>query len=72
MDKIEWQSRAHLYWVELTEPTSLNRLAGIDKTKAQGVRFRMLIGRTRQGTPLLQDYPEEPRPLAEMIRITNS
>ena len=32
----------------------------------------MLIGATRQGTRLLQDDPEEPLPLAEMIRITNS
>jgi len=32
----------------------------------------MLIGTTREGTGLLQHDPEEPLPLAEMIRITNS
>jgi len=32
----------------------------------------MLIGVMRQGTRLLQDNPEEPLPLAEMIRITYS
>jgi len=56
----------------LTEPTIPNLLAGIDTTMAPGVGFRMLIGTTRQGTRLLQDDPEEPLPLAEMIRITNS
>jgi len=58
--------------MELTGPTFPNRLAGINKTRAPGVRFPMLIGTTRQGTRLLQDYPEELLPLAEMIRITNS
>jgi len=32
----------------------------------------MRIGTTRQGTRRLQDDPEEPLPLAEMMRITNS
>jgi len=72
MNKIQWQSRGHVYWMEPTEPTFPNLLAGIDKAMAPGVGFRMLIGTTRQSTPLLPDYPEEPLPLAEMIRITNS
>jgi len=72
MDRIQWQSRGHVYWMELTEPTFLNLLPGIDKTMAPGVRFCILIGATRQGTRLLQDNSEEPLPLAEMIRITNS
>ena len=59
--------------MELTEPTFLNLLAGIDKTMAPGIEFRMLIGVTRlgQGTCQLQDDPDELLPLAEMIRITN-
>jgi len=60
MDKIQWQSRGHVYWIELTEPTFPNLLAGIDKTMASGVGFCMRIGTTRQGTRLLQDDPEEP------------
>jgi len=58
--------------MELTELTFLNLLSGIDKTMAVGVGFCMLIGATRQGTALLHEDPEEPLPLAEMIRITNS
>jgi len=58
--------------MELTEPTFPNLLAGIDKTTAPAVVFRMLIGTARQGTRLLQDDREEPLLLAEMIRITNS
>jgi len=58
--------------MDLTEPTFPNLLVGIDKTMGPGVRFRMLIGTTRPGTSLLQDDPEEPLPLAEIIRITNS
>jgi len=58
--------------MELTELSFPNLLAGIDKTMAPGVGFCMLIGATRQGTHLLQEDPEEPLPLAEMIRVTNS
>jgi len=58
--------------MELNEPTFPNLLAGIDKTMAPGVGFRMLIGTTRQGTRLLHDDQEEPLTLAEIIRITNS
>jgi len=72
MDKIQWQSRRLVYWIEITEPTFPNLLVGIDKTMAPGVGFRILTGVTRQGTRLLQDDPEEPLPLAEIIRITNS
>jgi len=53
--------------MELTEPIFPNLLVGIDKTMALRVGFCMLIGPTRQGTRLLQDDPEEPLPLAEMI-----
>jgi len=58
--------------MELTEPTFPNLQAGIDKTMALGVGFRMLIGTTRQGLRLRQADPEKPLPLAEMIPITNS
>jgi len=58
--------------MELTEPTFPNLLAGIDKTMAPGVGFRMPIGTTRQCTRLVQDNPVEPLPHAAMIRITNS
>jgi len=58
--------------MELTEPSFPNLLACIDKTMAQGVGFCILIGTTRQGTRLLQNDPEEPLLLAEMIRIANS
>jgi len=67
MDKIQWQSLGHVYWMELTEPTFPNLLAGIDKAMSLGVGFRMPIGARRHGTRLLQDHPEEPLPLAEMI-----
>jgi len=59
-------------WMELTEHTFPNLLAGINKTMAPGVGFRMVIGTTGQGKRLLQDDPEEPLPLVEMIRIINS
>jgi len=72
MVKIQWESCGHVYWMDLTEPTSPNLLAGIDKNMAQGVGFRMLIGTTSQGTCLLPDDPEELLLRAEMIGITNS
>jgi len=72
MDKIQWQTHEHVYWIELTEPTLVNLLAGIDRILSCGFGYRMLVGATGQGTRLLQDDPEEPLRLAEMIRITNS
>ena len=67
IDKIQWQSRGHVYRMKLTEPTFPNLAVGIGKTMAPGVGFRMLIGAKRQGTRLLQADPEELLPLAEMI-----
>jgi len=72
MDKIQWQTQEHVYWMELTEPTLANLLAGIDRILLRGFGYCMLVGATGQGTGLLRDDPEEPLPLAEMIRITNS
>ena len=72
MDKIQWQSSGHVFCMEHTEPTLTSLLAAIDRTLAHGIRFRMLIGTTRWGTRLLQDDPEKPLPLAEMIQIRNT
>jgi len=72
MDKIQWPCRGHVYWIELTVSTFLNLLVGIDKNMAPGVRFCMIIRARRQGTPLLQDDPQEPLPLAEMTPNTNT
>jgi len=58
--------------MQLAEPTLQNLIAGIAKTMALGVGFRMVIGATRQGVHWLQDDPEERLRLGEMIRITNS
>ena len=67
IEMIQWQSCGHFYWMELTEHTFPNLLAGIDKAMVLGVGFGLLIGATRQGTPLLLDNPEEPLPLPQMI-----
>ena len=72
MDKIQWQSSGHVFWMEQTEPTLTSLLAAIDRTLARGIRFRMLVGTRRRGTRLLQDDPEELLPLAEMIRLRNT
>jgi len=72
MDKIQWQTHEHVYWMELTEPTLANLVGGIDRILSRGFIYRMRVGATGQGTHLQQDDPEEPLPLAEIIRITNS
>src|SRR5207302_5098890 len=61
-----------VYWMELTELTRVNLLAGVDRVLARGHRYRFLVGATRRGTQLLQEDPEEPLPLAEMIPISSS
>ena len=72
MDKIQRQTHEHVYWMELTELTLANLVAGIDRILSPGFRYRMLVGARGQGTRLLRDDPEEALPLAKMIRITNS
>ena len=72
MDNIQWQIHEHVYWMEISEPTLANLLAGIDRILSRGFGYRMLVGVTGQATRLLRDDPEERFPLAEMIRITNS
>jgi len=67
MGNIQWQSRGHVYWMELTKLIFQNLEAAIDKRMAPGVGFPMLIGATRQCLRLLQDDREEPQPLADMI-----
>ena len=69
---IQWQTHEDDYWMELSEPTLVNLLAGIDRIFSPGFGYRMLLGETRQSTRLLQDNPEETFLLAEMIRITNT
>ena len=69
MDKIQWQSSRHVFWMEQTLHTLTSLLAAIDRTLAHGIRFHMLVGTTRRGTCLLQDDSEEPLPLAEMIGL---
>jgi len=67
MGKVQWQTHEHVHWMELTEPTLGNLLAGIDRILSCGFGYRMLVGATGQDTRLLRDDPEEPLPLAEMI-----
>ena len=72
LEKIQWQTHGHVYWMEITEPTMRNLFVCIDRVLAQGYRYCLLIGATRHGTCMLLDNPEEPLPVAEMISIRNS
>jgi len=72
LDKIQWQTHRHVYWMEMTEPTMRNLFVCIDRVLARGYRYRLLLGVTRQATRMLLDDPEEPLPVAEMISIGNS
>jgi len=72
MDKVQWQTHEHVYWMEPTEPNLANLLAGIDRILSRGFRYLMLVGATGKGIRLLREDPEEQLPLAEMICITNS
>ena len=58
--------------MELTEPTLANLLASIDRIISCGFGYRILVCATGPGPRLLRDNPEEPLPLAEMIRTINS
>ena len=59
IDKIELQTHKPVYWMELTEPTFANLLAGIDRVLSGGCGYYMLVGGTGLGTRLLQDNPKE-------------
>jgi len=72
LDKIQWQTHGHVYWMEMTEPTMRNLFVCIDRVLARGYEYRLLVGTTRHGTRMLLHDPEEPLPVAEMISIGNS
>ena len=70
LDKIVWQAGRHVYWFEMIEPTLQNVRDGIDSFLEHGHGYRALVGATKQGTGLLDEDPEQPLPLAEMIPIS--
>jgi len=72
LDKIQWQTHGHVYWMEMTEPTMQNLFVCMDRVLAQGYRYCLLVGATRHGTCMLLDDPEDSLPVAEMISIGNS
>lgn len=72
LDKIQWQTYEHVYWMELTEPTHENLLANLNRVLSRGFGYRLLVGATGRGTRLLLDDPEEPLPLSEMITLRNN
>jgi len=67
MDKVQWQTHEHVYWIELIEPILANLPAGIDRILSRGFGYRMLVGATGQGTRLLRDDPNKPLPLTKII-----
>ncbi|RPB03033.1 hypothetical protein L873DRAFT_1801112 [Choiromyces venosus 120613-1] len=72
LDKVQWQTRRAVSWLELTEPTLSHLLLQIGRVVVRGVGYRHLIGATWYGTILLLDNPEEPLPISEMIPILSS
>jgi len=69
LDKIQWQTHRHVYWMEMTEPRLRNLFVCINRVLAQGYEYRLLLGTTRHGTHMLLDDPAKPLLLAEMISI---
>jgi len=73
LDKIQWQTHGHVYWMEITEPTMRNLFVCIDRLLAWRYKYHLLVHvTTRHGTRMLLDNPQEPLPVAEMISIGNS
>lgn len=72
LHNIQWQTHGHAYWIEMSEPTIQHLLVSLDRVQAGGWGYGMHVGETRQGTHLLNDDPEEPLRVAEIITITNS
>ena len=72
LDKVQWQTRGAVNWLELTEPTLEHLHGAIDRVVRRGIGYRHLVGATRYGTLLLLDDPEEPLPLSEMVELRTS
>ncbi|RPA90627.1 hypothetical protein L873DRAFT_1820715 [Choiromyces venosus 120613-1] len=72
LDKVQWQTRGVVSWLELTEPTLSHLLLQIGRVVVRGVGYRHLIGAMRYGTILLLDNPEKSLPISEMIPILSS
>jgi len=71
LERIQWQTHGHVYWMEMTEPTRWNLFLCIDRVLARGYGYHLLVGATRHCTRMLLDDSEEPLPVAEMISIRN-
>ena len=69
LDKVPWQAGEQVYWLEITEPTFNNVLEEIDTVLERGYGYRVLVGATREGTRMLQNDPDEPLPLGEMVPL---
>ncbi|PUU73326.1 hypothetical protein B9Z19DRAFT_1069094 [Tuber borchii] len=72
LDKIQWQTYEHVYYMEMTEHTMDNLFSCINRVLSCGYGYRLLVGTTRQGMCILLDDPKEPLPLAEIITLRNS
>ena len=69
LDKILWQGKVQVYWLQRNEPTYNNILSKIDRVLECGYRYRLLIGATREGIRLLRSASDEWLLLAEMVPI---
>jgi len=69
LDKVPWQTGEQVYWLEMAEPTCHNVLEEIDRVLEHGYGYRVLLRATREGTPMLRNDHDEPRPLGEMVAL---
>jgi len=69
LDKVSWQTGEQVYWLEMAEPTFDNVLGEIDRVLERGYGYRVLVGATREGTRMLQNHPDEPLPLGEIVPL---
>jgi len=72
LDKIQWGTHRHVYWMAMTEPTMWNLFVCTERVLARGYRYLLLVGATSQAKRILFDDPEETLLVAEMISIGNS
>jgi len=66
LNKIQWQTKGHFYWMEIPQPTMPNLCVWIERVLARGYGYRLLVGATIHGTRMLLDDPKKPVPVAEI------
>jgi len=69
LHKVTWHAGEKVYWFEMTERSFDNFLEEIVRVLEPGYKYQVLVRATREATPMVQNAPDEPLSLGEMVPL---